>query len=112
MTEIIQLRIYLSTASSTPLELNSEMQQADILALANLRIDGRRGQELRQLKYKIGLTSGGAAGCSTSGADGSCYLEQGLNKVLALVLGPREPTTQGARPSGDKVCGWLADDWG
>jgi ribonuclease PH len=80
------------------------MQQADILALAHLRMDGRRGEELRQLKYKLGLSSGGAAGSSASSvADGSCYLEQGLNKVLVLVLGPREPPAQGARPTGDKV---------
>lgn len=78
------------------------MQQADILALANLRVDGRRCQELRQLKYKIGLSSGAAAGCSSSGADGSCYLEQGLNKVVALVHGPCEPPAQGTRPMGDK----------
>lgn len=79
------------------------MQQADILALAHLRMDGRRGPELRQLKYKIGVSSGAAAGSSTAGADGSCYLEQGLNKVLVLVHGPREPPSQGGRPAGDKV---------
>ena len=82
------------------------MQQADILALAHLRSDGRRGPELRQLKYKLGVSSGGAAGCSgRAGADGSCYLEQGLNKVLVLVHGPKEPPAQGGRPVGDKVRG-------
>lgn len=85
------------------LRKTSEMQQADILALAHLRVDGRRGEELRQLKYKLGLSSGAAAGSSSSGADGSCYLEQGLNKVLVLVNGPREPPSMGARPLGDKV---------
>ncbi len=59
------------------------MQHADILALAHLRIDGRRSEELRQVKYKIGITSGAAAGSNSNlVADGSCYLEQGLNKVL------------------------------
>ena len=79
------------------------MQQADILALAGLRVDGRRGNELRQLQYKLGLWSGAAAGAGGGGADGSCYLQQGLNKVLVLVHGPREPGMQGGRPAGDKV---------
>ena len=79
------------------------MQQADILALAQLRVDGRRGGEMRQLRYKIGVSSGSAAGSSSTAADGSCYLEQGLNKVLVLVHGPREPPAQGPRAPGDKV---------
>lgn len=59
------------------------MQHANILAIAGLRTDGRRSNEIRQIKHKIGVV--------TSGVDGSSYLEQGLNKVLVMVNGPQEP---------------------
>lgn len=62
------------------------MQHSDILALAGLRVDGRRPQDLRQLKLKTGVTPS---------SDGSSYFEQGLNKVLALVHGPHEPPRRG-----------------
>ena len=57
------------------------MQHSDILAIAGLRIDGRRNVDIRLIKLKIGVASS---------ADGSCYFEQGLNKVLVLVHGPVE----------------------
>ena len=50
------------------------------------RIDGRRETELRKLKSKINVEQS---------ADGSAYLEQGLNKVLVLVHGPHEPQKRG-----------------
>jgi hypothetical protein len=59
----------------------SVMQYADILAIANLRIDGRRYNEQRNIKYKIGVELQ---------ADGSAYFEQGLNKVLVMIHGPQE----------------------
>jgi exosome complex component RRP41 len=59
------------------------MQNSDILALAGLRIDGRKGDELRRVNFKL---------CLANNADGSAYLEQGLNKVLVHVHGPHEPT--------------------
>jgi exosome complex component RRP41 len=59
------------------------MQIADILGIAGLRIDGRRGNEIRKLKTKLNVENT---------ADGSCYLEQGLNKALVLVHGPHEPS--------------------
>lgn len=58
------------------------MQNYDILALAGLRIDGRRSDDLRLINHKIGFIQS---------ADGSAYLEQGLNKVLVMVHGPQEP---------------------
>jgi len=58
------------------------MINADLLQLAGLRADGRSFTDLRNLRHKIGLFTE---------ADGSAYLEQGLNKVLILVNGPQEP---------------------
>ncbi len=46
-----------------------------------LRVDGRRLDELRPMKLEIGVLGN---------ADGSAYLEQGKNKVLAAVYGPQE----------------------
>lgn len=45
------------------------------------RVDGRKLNELRPLTFKIGVVSR---------ADGSAYVEQGKNKILAAVYGPRE----------------------
>ena len=45
------------------------------------RVDGRRPDELRPLKIEAGVLKR---------ADGSAYLEWGLNKVIAAVYGPRE----------------------
>lgn len=46
-----------------------------------LRTDGRRPDELRPLKLKVGYLSR---------ADGSAYIEHGKNKIVAAVYGPRE----------------------
>ncbi len=46
-----------------------------------IRTDGRKVDELRPMKLSVGVLSN---------ADGSAYLEQGKNKILAAVYGPRE----------------------
>jgi len=46
-----------------------------------LRIDGRRPDEMRPLRIEAG---------ALKRADGSAYVEWGLNKVMAAVYGPRE----------------------
>lgn len=46
-----------------------------------LRLDGRRPDEMRPLKIEAGVLKR---------ADGSAYVEWGLNKVMAAVYGPRE----------------------
>ncbi len=46
-----------------------------------LRIDGRRLDQLRPIKLEVGILDK---------ADGSAYIEQGKNKILAAVYGPRE----------------------
>jgi exosome complex component RRP41 len=46
-----------------------------------LRLDGRKPEELRPIKIEVGILSN---------ADGSAYIEQGRNKILAAVFGPKE----------------------
>lgn len=46
-----------------------------------VRVDGRGVRELRPIKIKVGVLSR---------ADGSAYIEQGNNKILVAVYGPRE----------------------
>lgn len=46
-----------------------------------LRLDGRRLDEPRPVKLEVGILKR---------ADGSAYIEQGRNKILAAVYGPRE----------------------
>ena len=46
-----------------------------------LRLDGRKPDELRSIKIEVGVLSN---------ADGSAYIEQGKNKILAAVFGPKE----------------------
>jgi len=46
-----------------------------------IRVDGRKVDELRPLKIEVGILGN---------ADGSAYIEQGKNKILAAVYGPRE----------------------
>lgn len=45
------------------------------------RIDGRRFDELRQIKIEAGVLNR---------ADGSCYIEWGNNKIYTAVYGPKE----------------------
>jgi exosome complex component RRP41 len=73
------------------------MQHADILALAGLRIDGRRSDEVRQLRCKLGLQGK---------CEGSVMLSHGLNKVLCTVNGPVEGGFRDAASSdkGTIVC--------
>ena len=46
-----------------------------------LRLDGRKPDELRPIKLEVDVLSN---------ADGSAYIEQGRNKILAAVYGPKE----------------------
>lgn len=71
------------------------MQNAEILALAGLRVDGRRAEDLRTIRYKFGVVPL---------SDGSVYFEQGLNKVLVMVHGPQEHSGGGGEGARDGVC--------
>ncbi|CAG9813570.1 unnamed protein product [Phaedon cochleariae] len=53
----------------------------DLLSKIGLRLDGRRPDELRRIRCKLGVFTE---------PDGSAYLEQGLTKVLAAVYGPHQ----------------------
>lgn len=55
-------------------------------ALAALRLDGRRWNELRRIHGQIS---------TQSASDGSSYFEMGNTKVLCTVLGPREQRRAG-----------------
>ncbi|MCX9084855.1 MAG: exosome complex exonuclease Rrp41 [Candidatus Methanoperedens sp.] len=57
------------------------MAKPEKLIENGIRLDGRRPDELRPIKIKVGVLNR---------ADGSCYFEFGLNKVIAAVYGPRE----------------------
>ncbi len=46
-----------------------------------LRLDGRKPEELRSIKIEVGILPN---------ANGSAYIQQGKNKILAGVYGPRE----------------------
>ena len=52
-----------------------------IYALSNLRLDGRRWNELRRIHAHIS---------TQAAADGSSYLEMGNTKVICTVSGPAE----------------------
>jgi ribonuclease PH len=53
------------------------MQHADILALAGLRVDGRKGDDIRSIRYKLGVSN-------SNSADGSCYFEQGTKSYIFI----------------------------
>lgn len=68
------------------------MAASDLLAEYGLRMDGRKPDELRNIKCRMGVFGQ---------ADGSAYLEQGNTKVLAAVYGPREPRQRGGAESSE-----------
>eukprot|EP01126_Amoeba_proteus_P024179 TRINITY_DN2435_c0_g1_i19.p1 TRINITY_DN2435_c0_g1~~TRINITY_DN2435_c0_g1_i19.p1 ORF type:complete len:281 (+),score=43.33 TRINITY_DN2435_c0_g1_i19:518-1360(+) len=59
------------------------MATRELVSPEGLRIDGRRHNEIRKIRAKMGLFQR---------ADGSAYYEQGNTKVLVAVYGPREVT--------------------
>lgn len=68
------------------------MPPVDYLSPEGLRVDGRRPNEARLLRCRMGAQA--------ASVDGSCYFEQGNTKVLVSVCGPKEASkrkTDGAR---------------
>lgn len=57
------------------------MERKKLITEDGLRIDGRRFDEIRPIKFKIG---------ALKNADGSAYVEWGKTKILVGVYGPRE----------------------
>jgi len=56
-------------------------EKPQLIDKKGLRVDGRKLDELRPIKLTVG---------SVDNADGSAYIEQGKNKIVAAVYGPRE----------------------
>lgn len=56
-------------------------KEATLILPDGRRLDGRRPDEIRDIKIKVGILEN---------ADGSAYVEQGNTKIYAAVYGPRE----------------------
>lgn len=63
--------------------MSKEKKEEEIVYVdkSGKRLDGRKPDELRKIKIKVGVVPR---------ADGSCYIEWGQNKILAAVYGPKE----------------------
>ena len=67
----------------------TSLRRADLLALSNLRNDGREPSEIRRLRVQLGcLQTEGTIG-------GSALIEMGLTVALATVRGPMECARRG-----------------
>ncbi|MCD6514793.1 MAG: exosome complex exonuclease Rrp41 [Candidatus Odinarchaeota archaeon] len=55
--------------------------QVKLIDENGLRVDGRKSDELREIKLEVGILAN---------ADGSAFIRQGKNKIIAAVYGPRE----------------------
>ena len=68
---------------------------------ANLRLDGRRVGENRKVVYELG---------TMSESDGSCMYACGGTKVLAMVYGPRDASSQSHMMAGGSAGGGAAGE--
>ena len=59
----------------------TKKESGQLINKKGIRLDGRKLEELRPVKMEVGVLPN---------ADGSAYLEQGRNKVLVGVFGPKE----------------------
>jgi exosome complex component RRP41 len=62
-------------------EKKADKKPEKLIDKKGLRLDGRKLDELRPVKMEVGVIPN---------ADGSAYLEQGKNKILVGVYGPKE----------------------
>ena len=78
--------------------MGSSIRRTDLLALSNLRNDGRKPEEIRRMRIQMGpinttSSSGGSGGDSnalSSAVGGSALVEMGLTMAVATVRGPVE----------------------
>ena len=63
--------------------MGSSIRRTDILALSNLREDGRKPEEIRRMRIQMGPVSSSSGACG-----GSAVVEMGLTQVLATARGP------------------------
>ena len=61
--------------------LSQQTKPERLIDERGLRVDGRRPDELRPIRMEVGILDK---------ADGSAYIEQGKNKILVAIYGPRE----------------------
>lgn len=61
--------------------MTAKKGQSKLIDKRGRRIDGRKPEELRPIKIEVG---------TLEKADGSAFIEQGKNKILVAVYGPRE----------------------
>ena len=61
--------------------MSDSKQKIKLIDEKGLRVDGRKPDELRPISLKVGILKQ---------ADGSAYIEQGKNKIIVAVYGPRE----------------------
>jgi len=59
----------------------SQKKPEKLIDETDVRLDGRKLNEMRPIKIEVGVLGN---------ADGSAYIEQGKNKILAAVYGPKE----------------------
>lgn len=59
----------------------SQKKPEKLIDEKDIRYDGRKLNEMRPIKVEVGILGN---------ADGSAYIEQGKNRILAAVYGPRE----------------------
>jgi len=64
-----------------PLKTEKAEKTEKLISKAGMRVDGRKLDALRTVKLEVGVLAN---------ADGSAYIEQGKNKILAAVYGPKE----------------------
>ncbi|MFQ6065179.1 MAG: exosome complex exonuclease Rrp41 [Candidatus Bathyarchaeia archaeon] len=63
------------------MQRTSRKKSEKLIDKKGIRVDGRKLDELRPVKLEV---------CVLGNADGSAYIEQGKNKILAAVYGPHE----------------------
>jgi ribonuclease PH len=70
----------------------SSLRRTDILALSNLRNDGRRPEEIRRMRIQMGPLAIATTAMAGEAVGGSALVEMGLTVALATVRGPIECT--------------------
>jgi exosome complex component RRP41 len=67
--------------------MGSSIRRTDLLALSNLRNDGRKPHEIRRMRVQMGGTNNNN-NTTGDGVGGSALIEMGLTVALATVRGP------------------------
>lgn len=67
--------------------MGSSIRRTDLLALSNLRNDGRKAHEIRRMRVQLGPVAS-ALSSKTEAVGGSALVESGLTVVLATAKGP------------------------